>query len=160
MVDKLTPERRSANMRRIKSTGMRPEMVVRKLTHGLGYRYRLHRRDLPGKPDLVFSSRRKVIFVHGCFWHQHEDHSCKDSRMPKSRLDYWIPKFARNKKRDCEVQMTLKSLDWDSLVIWECETSDSKNVIRKLKRFLGRTGVDRAESYRKKRLVKYSKRQE
>ena len=89
---------RSANMRAIRSKGMRPELAVRSLVHKLGYRFRLHRKDLPGKPDLVFPSRRKVIFVHGCFWHSHQ--GCKAAHIPKSNLDYWIPKLERNRARD------------------------------------------------------------
>ena len=94
-MDKISVARRSANMRAIRSTGSRPEMAVRHLVHGMGYRYRLHAKQLPGKPDLVFASRRKVIFVHGCFWHQHPKAGCRDARPPKSNLDYWQPKLER-----------------------------------------------------------------
>ena len=97
-MDKLTPERRSENMRRIKSKGMKPELAVRKIVHGMGYRYRLHRKDLPGKPDLVFGPARKAIFVHGCFWHQHTE--CREGRPPGSNTGYWGPKLARNIERD------------------------------------------------------------
>jgi DNA mismatch endonuclease (patch repair protein) len=136
MVDKLTPERRSENMRRIKSTGMKPEMLVRRLAHSLGYRYRLHRKDLPGKPDLVFGPRKKVIFVHGCFWHGHEREGCLDARRPKSNTGYWNPKLTRNKERDAERITTLKTDGWDVLVIWECETADRKKLQTRLQRFL------------------------
>src|SRR5262245_61421886 len=101
-MDKLTPKRRSENMRRIRSRDMEPELIVRRLVHGMGYRYRLHVKKFPGSPDIVFSRLRKVIFVHGCFWHQHEDPRCKISRMPKSNLDYWKPKLERNHARDIE----------------------------------------------------------
>ena len=99
-MDKLTTERRTENMRRIRSKDMKPELLVRHLVYSLGYRYRLHRKDLPGKPDLVFGPRRKVIFVHGCFWHLHPDPECVDSRVPKSNTAYWKPKLERNVERD------------------------------------------------------------
>lgn len=128
---------RSENMRRIKSKGMKPEMLVRRLVHGMGYRYRLHRRDLPGKPDLVFPSRRKVIFVHGCFWHMHSDPRCPDRRQPRSNVEYWGPKLARNRQRDAEHIAALKAADWSVLVIWECETRDLATLARSVQRFLG-----------------------
>ena len=121
-------------MRRIKSKGMRPEMVVRRLVHGLGYRYRLHRHDLPGKPDLVFGPRRAVVFVHGCFWHQHD---CRDGRTPKSNPSYWVPKLTRNVDRDQRVRRELEILGWRVLVIWECETKNEPELKSKLTRFLG-----------------------
>lgn len=100
-MDRLTRQSRSENMRRIRSKGTKPELIVRQLAHKLGYRFRLHRTDLPGKPDLVFPRRRKIIMVHGCFWHGHDDPACVDGqRKPKSNLDYWLPKLARNKARD------------------------------------------------------------
>jgi DNA mismatch endonuclease (patch repair protein) len=135
-MDKLTPERRSENMRRIKSKDMKPELLVRKLVHGLGYRYRLHRKDLPGKPDLVFGPRKKVIFVHGCFWHGHVREGCLDSRRPKSNTDYWNPKLTRNKERDAERIVALEADGWDVFVIWECETTDVKALQAKLRQFL------------------------
>lgn len=135
-MDKLTPERRSENMRRIKSKDMKPELLVRRLVHGLGYRYRLHRKDLPGKPDLVFGLKRKVIFVHGCFWHGHEREGCLDARRPKSNTGYWNPKLTRNKERDAERISALQADRWDVLVIWECETTDSKALRIRLRQFL------------------------
>jgi DNA mismatch endonuclease (patch repair protein) len=122
MTDRIPDERRSWNMSRIRSTGMKPEMVVRRLVHGMGYRYRLHRKDLPGKPDLVFGPRRKAIFVHGCFWHQHSDPACKIARIPKSKLDYWTAKLGRNVERDQEHQAQLQVQGWRVLTVWECET--------------------------------------
>lgn len=123
-------------MRAIRSSGMKPEMIVRRLTFGLGYRYRLHRKSLPGKPDLVFGPRRKVIFVHGCFWHQHP--SCIDGKLPKSNLGYWGTKLARNVERDAENIASLKAGGWKTLVIWECETKDLRKLAAKVKRFLGK----------------------
>lgn len=120
-MDSLTKEERSKNMRAIRSKNMRPEMIVRRLMHRLGYRYRLHKTDLPGKPDLVFRSRRKAIFVHGCFWHQHKDSQCKIVRVPKSRLDYWLTKLTRNVKRDEQHMAALEEGGWDVLCVWECE---------------------------------------
>lgn len=136
LVDKLSAERRSENMRRIRSTGTRPEVLVRRLVHSMGYRYRLHRKDLPGKPDLVFASRGKVIFVHGCFWHGHEREGCLDARRPKSNVNYWNPKLTRNKERDAEHIASLKTSGWKVLVIWECETTSAKVLRTRLKKFL------------------------
>ena len=112
-------------------------MLVRNLAHRLGYRFRLHRQDLPGRPDLVFPSRRKIIFVHGCFWHQHKSKECKISRRPKSNLDYWIPKLEGNVKRDIEKKKKLEDLGWDVLIVWECITKNEKRLELYLKDFLG-----------------------
>jgi DNA mismatch endonuclease (patch repair protein) len=132
-------------MRRIKSKNMKPEMVVRSLVHGLGYRYRLHRPDLPGKPDLVFSPRRKIIFVHGCFWHGHDDPACVDGRRkPKSNLDYWLPKLARNQERDVAAAAALADLDWSVMTIWECETRAPDVLCQRIRAFLD--GSDREEA--------------
>jgi len=122
-------------MRRIRSANTKPEMVVRSLAHRLGYRFRLHRKDLPGRPDLIFPSKRKVIFVHGCFWHQHR--MCIDGRVPKSNTKYWLPKLASNKQRDKKNRSALARLDWKCLAIWDCETRDAKKLKRQLKAFLG-----------------------
>ena len=111
-------------------------MIVRRLAHGMGYRYRLHGKDLLGKPDLVFPARGKVIFVHGCFWHQH---ACpRGSRSPKSSRDYWIPKLKRNKQRDVENQARLCEMGWDVLVIWECEMKDRDALKNRIAAFLGK----------------------
>lgn len=123
-------------MRAIRSQHMKPEMIVRQLIHGMGYRYRLHWRDLPGKPDLVFPSRKKIIFVHGCFWHSHE---CGMAHKPKSNLDYWIPKLARNKERDAKNFAELVMTGWRVFIAWECETKDQETLKQKLIRFLGET---------------------
>lgn len=133
-MDKLTAERRSDNMRRIRSADTKPELVVRSLIHQLGYRFRLHRKDLPGKPDIVFPGRKKVIFVHGCFWHQHP--GCREGRVPSSRIGYWRPKLKRNRTRDAENQARLRDQGWDVLVVWECGLQDRKSLSKTLRRFL------------------------
>lgn len=120
-VDRLTLEQRSANMRAIRSKGMKPELTVRRLTHAMGYRYRLHRHDLPGRPDMTFARRKKVIFVHGCFWHQHSDPDCKLAHRPVSRLEYWALKFRRNQERDKQHHDELSAVGWRVFILWECE---------------------------------------
>jgi DNA mismatch endonuclease, patch repair protein len=134
-VDKLTPQRRSENMRRIRSKDTSPELVVRRLVHRLGFRYRLHVTTLPGKPDLVFPRLRKIIEVRGCFWHQHK--GCVDSHIPGSRLEYWRPKLHGNVRRDKENHRKLKSLGWDVLIVWACEAECDLNTLAdRLLRFL------------------------
>ena len=124
-------------MRAIKGRNTTPEMVVRRLTHGLGYRYRLHGARLPGRPDLVFASRRKAIFVHGCFWHQH---SCpRGERTPKTNRAYWRHKLRRNQDRDAENLNDLGRLGWETLVIWECETKDLDALTERIRLFLDGT---------------------
>ena len=130
----------SENMRAIRSKDTLPEMAVRSLVHRLGYRFRLHRPDLPGKPDLAFPARRKVIFVHGCFWHSHD---CKSGLIPRSNQDFWLTKLRRNKVRDSENLEALATLGWKALVIWQCELKDSRSLRLKVKRFLGRRGSPR-----------------
>lgn len=136
MADRVSPEIRSENMRRIRSRDMKPEMVVRRLVHGMGYRFRLHRKNLPGKPDLVFGPRRSVIFVHGCFWHQHNEAACAHGHVPKSNSAYWAPKLARNVARDKEVQEALRVAGWRVMVIWECETKDTQALAARVTEFL------------------------
>lgn len=136
MADKLSVTARSRNMASIRSKDMKPELAVRKLAHALGFRFRLHRKDLPGKPDLVFPKFKAVIFVHGCFWHQHDDPRCLDGRSPKSNLDYWGPKLARNLERDALSRAMLEMQGWRSLVIWECETKDARAMASKILGFL------------------------
>ena len=124
-------------MRRIRSAGTAPEMAVRRLVHAMGYRYRLRKKDLPGKPDLVFSPKRKVIFVHGCFWHRHQDPACPIAREPKSNREYWVGKLNRNRQRDAEHEGALSETGWEALTVWECEIkSDSASVERKVREFL------------------------
>jgi DNA mismatch endonuclease, patch repair protein len=134
-VDFISRKRRSENMRRIKSKGMKPELIVRSLVHRMGYRYRLHLQDLPGKPDLVFAGQRKIIEVRGCFWHQHS--GCPDGHVPRSHINYWRPKLNRNKERDRANSKRLRARGWRVLVIWECEIGD-KQLSAKLHKFLDR----------------------
>src|SRR5271169_1910589 len=131
----MTPDEvRSRTMRAVKSTNTKPEIVVRRLVHALGYRFRLYRKDLPGSPDLVFPGRRKVIFVHGCFWHHHP--RCKEFRAPKSRVEFWRPKLAKNRKRDRQTTRDLHGLRWGVMVVWECELSDVKRASKRIRAFL------------------------
>ena len=123
-------EQRSRNMSAIKSKNTKPEIAVRKLLHSMGYRFRLHRKDLPGSPDIVLPKYKKVIFVHGCFWHRHEN--CKYASTPKTRKEFWESKFKANVKRDLEIQDKIKNLDWRSVVIWECETKNMENLRDKI----------------------------
>lgn len=133
-MDNLTPDERRALMARIHSAGTQPELVVRRLAHRLGFRFRLHRRDLPGTPDLVFPRSRHIVFVHGCFWHAHAD--CQRAHVPAARRDYWLPKLARNASRDADAQAALKAAGWDVLTIWECECRDLDGLAIRLAAFL------------------------
>ena len=126
---------RSQMMASVRSKNTQPEMIVRKLAHSMGYRFRIHRADLPGKPDLCFPSRKKVVFVHGCFWHQH---GCNQCHLPRSNTGYWLPKLSRNRARDFEHLAALTSLGWKSLVIWECELDNATRLSKVLSKFLGR----------------------
>jgi DNA mismatch endonuclease (patch repair protein) len=135
---------RSENMRRIRSKDTAPEMTVRRLAHSLGYRYQLHRKDLPGKPDLVFPGRRKVIFIHGCFWHQHP--GCREGRLPKSNAAYWQPKLQRNIERDQAALAQLAASGWSALVIWECETASQENLQKSLLSFLGPPSLHKGQT--------------
>ncbi len=122
-------------MARIRGRDTKPEVAVRRLAHRLGYRFRLHRRDLPGTPDLVFPARSKIVFVHGCFWHRHP--GCRFTYEPKSNVEFWRKKFTANKQRDARVKGELKQMGWDVLTIWECEATDDEAMATVLKRFLG-----------------------
>jgi DNA mismatch endonuclease, patch repair protein len=132
-MDRLSQASRSSLMSRVRTKGTAPELIVRSALHRLGYRYRLHRKDLPGCPDLVFPSRRKVIFVHGCFWH---GHSCPRGKRPKTNTEFWNKKLIANKERDKSSLKALKILGWDTFVAWECEIRDDQDFIRRLTKFL------------------------
>ena len=134
MVDRISPASRSKNMRAIKSKNTSPEKRVRSAAHGLGLRFRLHRRDLPGSPDLLFPRRKTVLFVHGCFWHRHEN--CPGATTPKTNTDYWSKKFIENMERDKKNRKKLEDGGWKVLVIWECETKTRKSREAFLKRNL------------------------
>lgn len=134
MTDNLTPEQRKKTMTRVKSQDTSPEMKVRRLAHSLGYRFRLHRKDLPGKPDLVFPKLKKVIFVHGCFWHGHP--GCKASKRPTTNTEYWNKKLDRNIARDKLNQEKLVSMGWRCLVIWECQIKKTEDLNKILITFL------------------------
>lgn len=137
MTDILSKEKRSWNMSRIRSGNTKPEIAVRRTLHFLGYRFRLHRKDLPGKPDIVLPKYRTVIFVHGCFWHRHEN--CRYSYNPKSRTEFWQDKFAANIERDKQNAADLKMLGWRQLVIWECETKNPENIRSIIEHFFEKT---------------------
>lgn len=129
------PAEISAHMAKIRSRNTIPELRVRQICHHMGYRFRLHTSALPGSPDLVFRRREAVIFVHGCFWHSHE--GCDLWRIPKSRLDYWLPKLARTKVRDRRNARRLRTLGWRVMVIWECQLQNKARVRSRIARFLG-----------------------
>ena len=130
MSDSLSPADRSALMSRVRNRNTAPEVVVRKVAHRLGLRFRLHRKDLPGTPDLVFPQYRLVVFVHGCFWHQHP--GCRRASVPKTNASKWLEKFERNRSRDATTKCALEAKGWDVLVIWECETRSKDGLAEKL----------------------------
>lgn len=127
MADRISPEHRSWNMSQIKNRDTKPEIKVRSLLHRMGYRFRLHRKDLPGKPDIVLPKYKTVIFVHGCFWHRHK--GCKYTYTPKSRTEFWKNKFDKNIARDKQVRKELKSLGWNVITVWECEILTERKLI-------------------------------
>jgi len=131
-MDTLTPKERSTRMGLIKNKNTVPELKIRRLVFRLGYRYRLHDNALPGKPDLVFKARRKVIFIHGCFWHRHK---CSMGRLPKSKTDFWLPKLEQNRLRDLDNLKRLEELGWSTLTIWECQLNED-NLEERIKKFL------------------------
>lgn len=133
-MDVLTPEQRRRTMAAVKSKNTKPELIVRRLLHAAGYRFRLHRNDLPGKPDIVLPKFRTTIFVHGCFWHQHE--ACKASARPTSRQEYWHIKLDRNVERDAANQTQLRQMGWRVLIVWECEIKSSEALLRRLQQAL------------------------
>ena len=134
MADKLSAMRRSENMRRIKSRDTKPEMVVRRAVHGMGYRYRLHSPKLPGKPDLVLARLKKIIDIRGCFWHLHK--GCIDCHFPKSRVGYWLPKLKTNKARDQRNTRAWRTRGYGVLVLWECELTNAPRLHSRLRKFL------------------------
>jgi len=135
-MDSVSHSKRSLIMARVRSEDTRPELTIRRLLHSLGYRFRLHRRDLPGNPDLVFPSRRKVVFVHGCFWHQHR--CARGNRVPSSHREYWVHKLQGNVTRDRKNRCQLRRLGWDVFIVWECQTNARKlpKITTKLCEFL------------------------
>jgi DNA mismatch endonuclease (patch repair protein) len=137
MADTRTKEQRSRIMKSVGSRDTGPEMTVRRLLHRLGYRYRLYRRDLPGRPDLVFPSRRKAIFIHGCFWHGHD---CGKGKLPKSRAEYWTAKIKANQDRDARATACLADACWQTLSVWQCELKSLDAIDRVLREFLGPPG--------------------
>lgn len=134
-MDTLSPAQRSDRMSRVRSKDTRPELLVRRLVHRMGYRYRLHVRRLPGSPDLVFPARHTVILVHGCFWHRHN--CALGNRMPKSRVSFWRGKLEGNKQRDAAQRRALRRLGWRVLVVWECQTRNADPLGSRLLKFLG-----------------------
>jgi DNA mismatch endonuclease, patch repair protein len=139
-VDTLTPRQRSERMSRVHAKDTQPELIVRQLLHRLGYRYRIHWKHLPGRPDIVFRNRRKAIFVHGCFWHRHE--GCKLATLPKTRTKFWSDKLDGNRRRDGRNLELLRVLGWEALVVWQCETR-RVDLRRQIAHFLAPTKVDR-----------------
>ena len=137
MPDHLSPASRSAIMRAIRSKNTKPELRLRQALHQLGYRFTIHSSELPGKPDLVFSKRKKVIFVHGCFWHQHPDPLCRDAKRPTTNQEYWLPKLERTQQRDQQQETTIRRAGWDVLIVWECELSKTSNGDDRISTFLG-----------------------
>lgn len=137
-MDRWSKEKRSEVMSRIRSRDTKPELLVRSGLHKLGFRYRLHQRTLPGKPDLVFPKYQAVVFIHGCFWHQHS--KCKDGHLPKSRTEYWSKKLAKNVSRDRAARKSLQAKHWRVLVVWECEIKNNlEATLRKIEAFLKRS---------------------
>lgn len=133
MVDTRTPEQRRRIMQSVSTAHTGAELTVRRLLFSLGYRYRLHRKGLPGQPDIVFPGRKKAIFVHGCFWHSHE---CPKGRPPKSKVDYWGPKLERNRERDRQNVEDLAGLGWNAMIVWQCELKDPVALAERLRNYL------------------------
>lgn len=131
-MDRISKEHRSWNMSRIKSSDTKPEIIVRSILHKLGYRFRLHRKDLPGKPDIVLPKYKTVILVNGCFWHRHP--KCKYAYTPKTRTEFWLEKFRGNVTRDRQVRSDLRKLGWRVMVIWECKVKDTESLKHRLKK--------------------------
>jgi DNA mismatch endonuclease (patch repair protein) len=137
-MDTRTPEQRSYIMRSVGTRNTGPELLVRKIIHGLGLRFALHKRDLPGRPDIVLPKHRAIVFVHGCFWHGHK---CPKGQFPKSRLDFWVPKIEKNRKRDAESVKSLRKAGWRVLTVWQCETKKPGRLKQKLAKFFDRRAM-------------------
>lgn len=135
-MDKIGKTARSKIMKAIRAKDTKPEMIVRRIAHAIGYRFRLHRRDLPGRPDLAFPKFKSVVMVHGCFWHQHQNCRLRGAKMPVSRQDYWLPKLQRNVARDVADIEGLEAIGWRVMIIWECETADTARIEARLRGFL------------------------
>lgn len=142
MADRISADRRSWNMSRIRSRDTKPEVQVRSLLHRMGYRFRVCRGDLPGRPDIVLPKHKTVVFVHGCFWHRHK--GCRFAYTPKSRLDFWSKKFEANVKRDREVSKQLRQLGWKVLIVWSCALANPEALRRSLST-IGRSGAHDAK---------------
>lgn len=142
VTDTLTINERSERMSRVRGKDTKPEILVRRLVHGMGFRYRLHAKELPSRPDIVFRRRKKAIFVHGCFWHRHP--GCKMTRMPKTRLEFWKPKLEGNRKRDLRNQKTLEDMGWKYMVVWECQIQNTTALALRVKSFLSEEGINQA----------------
>lgn len=152
-MDTLTPEERSRNMARIRGKNTRPELQVRSMLHRAGYRFSLHRKNLPGKPDIVLRKYRTVIFVHGCFWHRHKN--CKQATTPKSNIDFWQAKFDRNVANDKKHVRDLRRLGWRVITVWECELKNPEKVLARLERLLTADHADDAD-----RIIPYTTQEE
>ncbi len=146
MADVFTKTKRSNVMSKVKGRDTGPEWAVRRLLYAMGYRYRLQGKGLPGRPDIVLKTRRKAVFVHGCFWHGCERPGCRGGRRPRSNTGYWAEKLARNKARDAANLQALAGMGWSALVIWECELSGTEAVSRRLAAFLGPTRLSSAKA--------------
>jgi DNA mismatch endonuclease (patch repair protein) len=134
VVDTLTKEKRSWNMSRVRNKNTKPELIVRSILHRNGYRYRLHKKDLPGHPDIVLPKFNAVIFVHGCFWHRHKN--CPDATTPKTRTEFWLTKFKNNIERDKKNKVSLIQTGWRVIIVWECETSAPDMLLKRLNKEL------------------------
>lgn len=135
-MDRVSPAQRSWNMSRVAGKNTKPEILVRSLLHRMGYRFRLHSKKLPGKPDIVLPKYKKVIFVHGCFWHGHNN--CNRAKIPTTRPEFWTSKINKNKERDCRILSEIEKLGFGCLVIWQCETKDVESLRVRLFEFLGK----------------------
>ena len=133
-MDTVSQRRRSEIMARVRSKDTTPELLVRRIVHSMGYRYTLHDKGLPGCPDLVFTSRRKIVFVHGCFWHRHR--GCSRARIPSANREYWASKFERNRLRDALITRKLRAAGWDVMTVWECELADATKLAKRARTFL------------------------